>query len=219
MGERILAEWEPSSGRADNLTRWLAHYLAETLEAAKNETEPTCRSRLRRECADLILAIWKHREHWPRGRPFKALGALVQELSEKESLFAPCKQPNSWGSLIKALEALHQREKRWLMEAAAANESERVTGEWEQVATRFFSGDEVRLATLRKQLIGDLSIPSPKEEETSAKKHKRLLKALRSLQDDRMNLHALIKEDWFEAAPAVLPKAKNKPPRLHPVRG
>lgn len=219
MGERILAEWEPTSGRADNLTRWLAHYLAEILEAAKNESDPTRRSRLRRECADLILAIWKHREHWPRGQPFKALGALVQELSEEKNPFAHHEQPHSWGSLIKELDALHQREKRWLMEAAAANESERATTEWEQVATQFFSADESRLATLRKQLFGDSSTTSLKAEKTSAQKHRRLLKALRGLQDDRVSLHALIKKDWFDAASAVPPKAKTKTPRRHAASG
>ncbi len=218
MGERILAEWEPPSGRADNLTRWLAHYLAEIIEAAKNESDATRRSRLRRECADLVLAIWKHREHWPRGQPFKALGSLVQELSVEKNLFAHHEQPHSWASLIKELEALHQREKRWLMKAAAANESERATTEWESVATPFFSDDESRLATLSKQLLGDSSTTALKAE-TSAQKHRQLLKALRGLQDDRVSLHAFIKEDWFETAPAVRPRAKTKRPRRPRARG
>jgi hypothetical protein len=210
LGERILAEWEPSSGRTDNLTRWLAHYLAETFEAAKTEIDPARRSRLRRECADLILAIWKHRKYWPRGQPFKALGALIEELSEQPSPFSPREQPRSWGGLIKQLDDLHKREKRWLMEAAAANESEKATNEWEQAAIQFFSNDESRLATLRRQLFGDSATTSLKAEETSAEKHRRLLEALRNLQDERAKLHSLIKADWFEATPEVSPKTTRK---------
>jgi hypothetical protein len=212
LGERILAEWEPSSGRPDNLTRWLAHYLAENFEAAKTEIDPARRSRLRRECADLILAVWKHRRFWPRGQPFKSLGGLVEELSERPSPFSR-HEPHSWGGLIKELEALHKREKRLLMEAAAENESDKSATEWEEVATQFFSTDESRLATLRKQLLGDSATSSLKAEETSTEKHSRLLQALRNLQEDRTNLHVLIKADWFDATPAVSTKTIRKKKR------
>jgi len=217
LGERILAEWEPASGRADNLTRWMAHYLAETLEAAKTETDPTRRNRLRRECADLILTIWKHREHWPRGQPFRALGALVKELSTEPSPFDLHADPHDWGTLIKELDSLHQREKRWLLEAAAANEADRTTSEWEKVATEFFSNTEGQMARLRKKLFGENTATSLKVEDTPAKKHRRLMKALRKLRADRSRLHAVISERWFGAAPLV--PLKPKLPRRRPRRG
>lgn len=140
----------------------------------------------------------------------------MKELSTDPSHFGVRNDPHDWGTLIKELESVHQREKRWLMEAAAANESDRTTAEWEQAATAFFSNTEGRLAHLRKQLFGENTSTSLKDEETPVRKHRRLMKALRELQGDRTRLHAVISERWFEAAPLVPPKPKL--PRRRPRR-
>ena len=207
-----MAEWDSPTGRPDNLTRWMAHYLAETLEAAKTETDRTRRNGLRRECADLILAIWKHREHWPRGQPFKALGTVIKEISADDSSFFPARrEPKTWGSLITELEAIHRREKRCLLEAAAANEADRATGDWEKAATKYFSTTESGLASLRKRLSGKTAVTSLDAEETSAKKHRRLVKVLRELQGERARLHATVHENWFESVPAAVRKPPIRP--------
>ena len=60
-----------------NITgKWIAHCLAERIEAAKSD--PAIES----ECADLILKLWSSRRQFPSGDPFGSYEKLIDGLKE-----------------------------------------------------------------------------------------------------------------------------------------
>ena len=66
--------------RVDTLARWMAHYVAELLEAAVNAPARE-RDSARRACFEAILALWDHRAALPDGRrPFEDLEPVVRAL-------------------------------------------------------------------------------------------------------------------------------------------
>jgi hypothetical protein len=54
--------------------KWIAHYLAERIEAAK--TDPDVRT----ECVNLILKLWETRRNFPSGDPFEQYQSLLSAL-------------------------------------------------------------------------------------------------------------------------------------------
>ena len=68
---------EPS---VDTLGRWMAHYLAELMDAAANAPQEE-RAAARKRCCDAILDLWSHRAELPDGkRPFEDIEPVVRAL-------------------------------------------------------------------------------------------------------------------------------------------
>ena len=64
----------------DTLSRWMAHYVAELIDAAVNAPVGK-RAALRRKCFETILELWSHRADLPRGRrPFEELEPIARAL-------------------------------------------------------------------------------------------------------------------------------------------
>ena len=75
----LIAE-DIGAKQENNITgKWIAHYLAERIEAA--ETDPFIKS----ECADLILKLWSSRRCFPSGDP---LGSYEKLLDGLKRLFS-----------------------------------------------------------------------------------------------------------------------------------
>lgn len=61
----------------NNITgKWIAHYLAEKIEAAK------CDPAIESECADLILKLWSSRRQFPSGDSFGSYEKLLKGLKK-----------------------------------------------------------------------------------------------------------------------------------------
>lgn len=72
----LIAE-DIGARQENNITgKWIAHYLAEKIEAAKSD--PAIES----ECADLILKLWSSRRQFPSGNPFGSYEKLIDGLKE-----------------------------------------------------------------------------------------------------------------------------------------
>ena len=85
----------------DTLSGWMAHYVAELIDAAENEPSEK-RAELRRECFDTILELWSHRADLPRGRrPFEDLEPIARAL---ESLDPRNEMPRFFASVRRAVE-------------------------------------------------------------------------------------------------------------------
>lgn len=79
MGRKLVAELGVEPG-VDTLGRWMAHYIAELIEAAENAT-PVERAVCQKRCFDAILDLWSHRAELPNGsRPFEDLEPIMRAI-------------------------------------------------------------------------------------------------------------------------------------------
>src|SRR5690349_21841411 len=80
LGKQLIQQLGLSN-TVDTLARWLAHTLAEKISAVET-VPPQERAARQAEVVDLILKLWTHRRHFPRGvRPFEDLEGLATALT------------------------------------------------------------------------------------------------------------------------------------------
>jgi hypothetical protein len=86
LGQLLVKQLELDPG-VDTLSRWIAHYLAEKINAVANSTGQE-KKLAEEECVDIILKLWKHRWYFPRGsRPlenYQPLLELLQRLNNRD---------------------------------------------------------------------------------------------------------------------------------------
>lgn len=81
LGRQFVSQFEAPE-QADTLSKWMSHYLAEQIFAAK-AARGKARDTLRANCADLILKLWAQRHALPRGRrPLEAFEPAMQTLEQ-----------------------------------------------------------------------------------------------------------------------------------------
>lgn len=79
LGKKLVAELGLDQS-ADTLGRWMAHYIAELMQAAET-TEPETRPELMDKCCSAILDLWQHRRVLPDGkRPFENIEPILRAL-------------------------------------------------------------------------------------------------------------------------------------------
>jgi hypothetical protein len=81
LGKLLVKELELEDS-VDTLGRWMAHYIAEKIEAAKN-AEEALRPAAEAECAKAIIDLWQHR--WKiqdRHQPLKDFSRLLELLRQ-----------------------------------------------------------------------------------------------------------------------------------------
>ena len=79
LGRRLVGELglEPS---VDTLGRWMAHHIADLIDATESATTEN-RALAERQCFDAILRLWAHRNELPSGkRPFEALEPVIRAI-------------------------------------------------------------------------------------------------------------------------------------------
>jgi len=82
LGKLLVKELENGrNGEADNISQWMAHFIAEKmLEASNNKGKAKIQAE--RECFDTILKVWAHRQHFPRDhRPLESFEKIAQTLA------------------------------------------------------------------------------------------------------------------------------------------
>lgn len=89
LGKALVEELGLDPG-VDTLARWMAHYIAEQMEIAKNTTGDD-KIEAEQRCFETILKLWQHRSFLPNGwRPFENFEPIFQAL---ERLDPENKQP------------------------------------------------------------------------------------------------------------------------------
>jgi len=112
LGKKIVSELELDSSN-DTLSRWMAHYLSELIYNAENEESIKVKKRLEKECCEVIIKLWKNRDHVPRiSQPLSNLKTvinLLDSLKEKKftlpdsRLFDIIPKNNSWEKFVKTI--------------------------------------------------------------------------------------------------------------------
>lgn len=101
LGRKLVDELG-QEGRVDTLARWMAHYVAELIEAAENAPAGE-RDSARRGCFEVILALWDHRAALPDGRrPFEDVEPVLRAL---ESLDPEREAPRYFVSARRGMES------------------------------------------------------------------------------------------------------------------
>ena len=79
LGRKLVDELDEGP-RPDTLGRWMAHYVAELIDAAENAPQEELAAS-RRKCFETILELWSHRSDLPPGRrPFEDLEPIGRAL-------------------------------------------------------------------------------------------------------------------------------------------
>lgn len=77
MGNRLVEELELND-RADTLSKWMAHYLAELIVQSKNSQDPAKRAEAENKCSEVIMSLWNHRAGLPgSARPLSDLEPIL----------------------------------------------------------------------------------------------------------------------------------------------
>lgn len=100
LGRKLVVQLgaEPS---VDTLSRWMAHYIAELIDAASNAAPEGC-AVAERKCFETILELWGHRAELPDGRrPFENLEPIVRAL---ESLDPDNETPRFFRSVRRSID-------------------------------------------------------------------------------------------------------------------
>lgn len=109
FGEALVAQLDERND--DLLSAWMAHYIAECMDAARNGS-----AKAKANCAKAILELWEHRHELPDGaRPFGRLDNVLQTIKALD----PTK-PRSfyYGDVYAAAKAEDNAEaKKWLTAA------------------------------------------------------------------------------------------------------
>ena len=143
----------------DTLGRWLAHYLAEKMESAATAPEGTTGDAARRECVDLILRLWEHRQTWPLSAPLKDVADRLDELLAPKPRFfhTATKTSNPFLDLLHSLEELHHKEIQICLAAWIAGLNLNQDREFLHNHSEHLDDDELRI-TQRLVEIQDLML-------------------------------------------------------------
>ena len=117
LGKKLVDELGLDQS-VDTLGRWMAHYMAEKIEAAECATGDA-RDQKMAECRDAILKLWAHRSELPNvQRPFKEFERLFRAL---RSLDLDDPTPRYFPQASVAVEQDEESDatKRWLKKASA----------------------------------------------------------------------------------------------------
>jgi hypothetical protein len=80
LGEALVEELG-SGPRVDTLARWMAHYIAEQMETARNAMGDD-KFEAEQRCFEIILKLWQHRSSLPNGRrPFESFEPVFRALA------------------------------------------------------------------------------------------------------------------------------------------
>jgi len=81
LGKRISEEFEQGN-HPDTLSRWMAHYIAQLINEAENNTEVK-KKKAEKECFKTILKLWEYKSYFPDGKkPFKRFDVIFDTLEK-----------------------------------------------------------------------------------------------------------------------------------------
>lgn len=107
LGEAILKELDLEQ-TDDILSRWLAHHIAELMQAAdtaQRQGTPDEAALTAKQCREAILQLWAHRTDWPEGWPPPQAAKMAKRLKRLDD---PA-QPWQGRSIFNDLETAHNR--------------------------------------------------------------------------------------------------------------
>ena len=68
LGKKLISELELDD-TVNTLARWMAHYLAELMSSIETTESETDKAKLKKECCNLIIELWKIKDKLPFEKP------------------------------------------------------------------------------------------------------------------------------------------------------
>jgi hypothetical protein len=99
LGELIvesLSRPDDQRDEPDLLSRWISHELSAAIAAVEIARSAKARREAIASATDLIVRLWAHRTHWPRGWPPEAAKRRISQLESRITAWA--ESPESSGS-------------------------------------------------------------------------------------------------------------------------
>ena len=92
LGKKLVKELDLEYS-VNTLARWMSHYLAELIHNIDKADSIEEKKILQRECCDIILKVWSHKENLPIKKPLEDLKPVIEILQvlkeEKEDSVLP----------------------------------------------------------------------------------------------------------------------------------
>ena len=143
LGEQIVKELELE--RSDDiLGRWLAHHVAELMQAARaaqrsgTSQEATDASQ---QCRTAILQLWRHRSDWPHGWPPPRAVEITKRFNELDEEHFPYGKT----SLINALQDAHERLLAAIIDCVVVRADGSTEERWLDLFGELLSEDEIEI--------------------------------------------------------------------------
>ncbi|SFB91095.1 hypothetical protein SAMN04489722_101240 [Algibacter lectus] len=109
LGETLIEELKLEY-TVNTLARWLSHYLSELIYKFKNSSSEKEKTKLGKECCEIILKLWSNKDVLPVNKPLQNLQPIVEILEvfkEKDFLISPrwleyrhVNRKNEWANFI-----------------------------------------------------------------------------------------------------------------------
>ena len=213
LGKKLIKELELVY-TGNTLARWLAHYLAELINNIDKCESKEEKSKLQKECCDIILEIWQKRERIPIEKPTERLKPIIDVISLLKKNEHPfirhrfldkkngLKNSNSsWLSFLKTVKNNSERIYRKSLISMISEELLEKDKEWIEEHDSFLSDDEKSvveyLDSIREITI---SIHGEEEkEETEKEKVEKLFNELEDQLDEQKEELLLLKKKIFNS--------------------
>jgi hypothetical protein len=146
LGNAIVSGFEREG---DRLSQWMAHRLAELMDAATHGRTRADREAAAQQASELILRLWRHRHEWPRGWPHGELGNLLEKLHELETprwhrrSRSPDDAQPSWASALAELDRLAAAEREIATLAALVSMDAEEVESWLRASSAASEEDEL----------------------------------------------------------------------------
>ena len=199
LGEKLIKELELVYTR-NTLARWLAHCLAELINNIDKCESKEDKSKLQKECCDIILEIWQKRERVPIEKPTEKLKPIIDVLSLLKTNQHPFirhrfldkrnKLKNNNSSWLSFLEIVKTNSERIYRKSLISMISEEVLEkdkEWIEEHGSFLSDDEKSVVEYLDS-IREITISfhgDEEKEETEIEKIKKTFEELEQLLDEQ----------------------------------
>ncbi|MGH3719388.1 MAG: hypothetical protein ACRDRI_11240 [Pseudonocardiaceae bacterium] len=146
LGEQIVHELGLERSN-DTLSRWLAHHVAELINAAQDAQQtltPEQAHQAAQQCRAAILQLWQHRTSWPHGWPPPGALQITRQLDG-----LPEPGPGGWhdNRLLSVLQDTHHRLLEALVDCAASGHAKTVEEQWLEHFGEILTEDETAILT------------------------------------------------------------------------
>ena len=215
LGQKLVDELGLDQS-VDTLGRWMAHYIAEKMEAAESATGED-RDRKMSECSDAILKLWAHRSELPDGRrPFEEFGQIfrvLQSLDIDDPTSRYFRQARSaaeqddeddatkqWLNIASGVDDAARVLIRYCL-ATAAQEAVDKSREWVALAEAIAEEKEIDIRMVRAIVEDAEVLNSENPDDTARAKIEDLIKKLEAFTDFSSTLSACLRGQLGQTAP------------------
>lgn len=147
LGTTIIRGFEREG---DRLSQWMAHRLAELLDAAETGRTRAQREAAAEQAADLILRLWQQRREWPRGWPPGEWSTLLERLQELEAtptwqrrFSSPSNVQPDWASALTEFDRIETAERHIVISAALVSMDAKDIEDWATASVKAGEHDEL----------------------------------------------------------------------------